>query len=133
MFGGTSLAGLAGLDTIENILKDIGLEPIFLPYLKQSLTKSSNSEAEVDPSVLSDQNNKILMENLKELHLRHKDAKWEQEAIQTMFNSGFLDKDDWMELQRDFYFKTRFAVIDEQKESLIEKIKSNIDKGSIIS
>jgi hypothetical protein len=44
-----------------------------------------------------------------------------------MLNSQFLSKEEWLELQREF--KSRFTVLEGQKEALIEKIKSNLDSG----
>jgi hypothetical protein len=123
-FGGAGLACLAGLYTIDNIMKDIGLEPIFLPYLK-SLTNPSNSEE--DPSVVSDRNNKILIENLKELHNRVKEVRGEEEVMRSMFKDNFINKDDWGDLLTDF--KQRVSVIEGKKESLLEQIKANMDKG----
>jgi hypothetical protein len=123
--GGTVAGAVAGLYTIDNLMRDLGYEPIFLPFLKRTLTNSS--EAVVDPSVEADKNNTQLSHNLRQVHNRHLSAKEEESLFQVFYDSQFISKDEWMELQREF--KTRFTAIGGEKESILKQMKENLEKG----
>jgi len=43
------------------------------------------------------------------------------------YDSGFISKDEWMELQREF--KTRYTITEGEKEYLLTKVKENLEKG----
>jgi hypothetical protein len=62
-FGASSAASLGALYTIDCVMKEIGFDPVFIPFLRRSLTNLS--DLEVDPGVVVDKNNQILVENLK--------------------------------------------------------------------
>lgn len=123
--GGTVAGAVAGLYTIDNIMKDLGFEPIFLPFVKRAITTSS--DAFVDNAVETDKNNQILTKNLRQVQSRQLNAKEEEGVFQMFYDSGFISKDEWMELQREF--KTRYTIIEGEKESLLTKIKENLEKG----
>ena len=52
--GGTIAGAVAGLYTVDNIMKDMGYDPNFLPFLKQTIIFSS--EADEDSGVVADKN-----------------------------------------------------------------------------
>ena len=61
--GGTVAGAVAGLYTLDNIMKDMGFYPIFIPFIKKTITNSS--EAVEEPGAEADTNNKIFTEELK--------------------------------------------------------------------
>lgn len=70
--GGTVAGAVAGLYTIDNLMRDLGYEPIFVPFIKRNLTNSS--EADVDPAVECDNKNKIDIEKLKKVQIQQKNC-----------------------------------------------------------
>jgi hypothetical protein len=90
--GGTIAGAVAGLYTIDNLMKDLGYDPIFLPFIKRTLTNSS--EADVDPTVESDNKNKICIEELQKVHKSHKSAKEEEAIFKQFYEDKFISKED---------------------------------------
>jgi len=127
--GGTVAGAIAGLYTIDNLMRDLGYDPIFLPLAKWALTNSSETDA--DPSVEADKNNKILTKHLKGVYNRHLSAKEEEAFFQMFYDSQIISREDWLELQKEF--KTRYNAIEGDKELILKQIKDNLEKGYGVS
>lgn len=125
--GGTVGGAIAGLYTVDNLMRDLGYEPNFVPFIRRNFTNSS--EADADTGVECDNKNKIDidMDQLKLVQNKLKTATEEEALWQDFYNSKFITKDEWMELQGEF--QHRLTVLDENKQALLKQIKENLKKG----
>lgn len=106
-------------------MRDLGYEPIFVPFIKRNLTNSNEEDA--DSTSECDKQTKINMDQLKVVHNKLKTAKKEEAILLEFYKSNFINKDEWMELQREF--KNRYTVLNEDKVSVLKKVQDNIQKG----
>jgi len=123
--GGTIAGAIAGLYTIDNLMRDMGCDPIFVPFIKRSLTNSS--ETDVDPTDDCNKQTKNDRDRLKVLEYQLKTFKDEEAALRMFYESKFRTRDEWLELERDF--KNRYSVVDGSKKALINNITYNLKKG----
>jgi hypothetical protein len=124
-FGVSSLTTLGALYTIDCIFRDIGLDPVFLPLLKRSLTNSSDLVE--NSTVVYEREHKVLMEALKQVHKRQLCVKEDDKIYQSFLDSTFISRDEMMELQREL--QTKIEDIEKDKQALLKKINDNLEKG----
>ena len=103
---GVSVVTTVGsLYTFDGVLKEVGLEPIFVPLIKRLIPNSSSLE--IDPAIASDREHQIITDKLKQLHKRTLSFKEDEKLFQTWFETNLLSREDLIELGRGIKNVTR--------------------------
>ena len=133
-FGLSAAATVGSLYTIDCVFKEIGWDPVFVPDRLRSRIRSlvtslipNLSSIEMDPIIATDREQKILTDNLKELHKKHLSLKEEERVFITCYESNFLSREELIEMGRGI--QTRKTGLEEEKQALLTKMLENLEKG----